>query len=120
VAVLHSSYTLLVPLMLLPVLVIFPWSLLHTMHAPSRTPSQVIFRQGVDGNDLFLIRTGYVRLLRDVTIGDKDRQKINGMTAEMGSLQETMDILASPRRRLPKIHRQPVRVITHTHTPVSG
>ena len=66
---------------------------------------QVIFQQGSDGSDLFLIRAGYVRLLRDLAMKDEDRAKINGMTMEMEALQETMDTLASPScRRLKQRH----------------
>jgi hypothetical protein len=57
----------------------------------------VIFRQGSDGDDVYVLRRGYVRLLREVKMQSSHKQRFNSLTHSMLGLRETLEVL-SPRR----------------------
>ncbi|KAG2430275.1 hypothetical protein HXX76_010370 [Chlamydomonas incerta] len=55
----------------------------------------VVYKQGTVGNDLFIIRSGYVRLLKQVALDDNVRQRLNRMSAELSAVREQTDVAAS-------------------------
>ncbi|KAG2447688.1 hypothetical protein HYH02_007148 [Chlamydomonas schloesseri] len=55
----------------------------------------VVYKQGTVGNDLFIIRSGYVRLLKQVTLDDNVRQRLNRMSAELSAVREQTDVAAA-------------------------
>eukprot|EP00198_Chlamydomonas_reinhardtii_P006080 XP_001695416.1 predicted protein [Chlamydomonas reinhardtii] len=55
----------------------------------------VVYKQGTVGNDLYIIRSGYVRLLKQVTLDDNVRQRLNRMSAELSAVREQTDTAAA-------------------------
>ena len=64
----------------------------------------VILKQGSDTNDLFLIRTGFVRLLRRVKVDEESRERINKVSEAVSATSQDLDAILSPRRHLPKLN----------------
>eukprot|EP00195_Chlamydomonas_chlamydogama_P012546 CAMPEP_0202915964 /NCGR_PEP_ID=MMETSP1392-20130828/67218_1 /ASSEMBLY_ACC=CAM_ASM_000868 /TAXON_ID=225041 /ORGANISM="Chlamydomonas chlamydogama, Strain SAG 11-48b" /LENGTH=353 /DNA_ID=CAMNT_0049608189 /DNA_START=47 /DNA_END=1105 /DNA_ORIENTATION=+ len=66
----------------------------------------LIYRQNSEGEDLYLIRSGFVRTLRNLAVDSPSRERLNSMTGEIGRLSSTLDTLMSPRRALPDLSQQ--------------
>eukprot|EP00798_Chlamydomonas_sp_ICE-L_P012600 gene12600-15826_t len=62
----------------------------------------VIYRQGSEGEDMFLVRSGYVRLVREVPVSHDTRRSLNSMTDTLGALKDRLDTLAPLKERKQK------------------
>ena len=63
-----------------------------------------IFKQGCDCDDVRIIRTGFVRLLRDVDVDPTSRGRINQATRTLAATSRNIDALITPRGPpLPKL-----------------
>ena len=81
---------------------------LMTLSRLARTSSfasgSAIYKQGSETDDLFIIRTGFVRLLREVKVDGDSRGRINRATKAVSMTSQSLDAIVSPRRILPKLN----------------
>ena len=54
-------------------------------------------------NDI-LIRTGFIRLIREVRVNQKDRRRINLATMSVRERSMDLDAIVTPRRPIPKLN----------------
>lgn len=52
---------------------------------------QVIYQKGFTGDDLYLIRFGYVRLLRSVLLDNTCRQRLNKVAGEVTLMRAKLE-----------------------------
>ncbi|KAL6763749.1 hypothetical protein V8C86DRAFT_196093 [Haematococcus lacustris] len=67
-------------------------------------PGASIYRQESEGSDVFVIRSGFVRLLRELPVGPSVRDSINSLSHTLSHLRESVQQLSSPgqaHQRLP-------------------
>jgi CRP-like cAMP-binding protein len=60
-------------------------------------PGQIIFQQGSEGEDVYLIKRGFVRVLRDTRLEDSDRKRLNRTTRENKDLEQDIGQMITPR-----------------------
>lgn len=63
-------------------------------------PGSIIFQQESEGDAVFLIKSGFVRVVRDVLIEDADRLRINKLTKKCADLDCDINSNMSPRSKV--------------------
>lgn len=58
---------------------------------------QIVFQQGSEGEDVYLIKTGFVRVLRDTRLEESDRNRLNHVARDNQNLDEDIAHVVTPR-----------------------
>ena len=62
-------------------------------------PGSIVFQQGSEGEEIFVIKSGFVRVVRDCHLEDKDRQRFNTAFKDNLDLEDDIMKLATPRSK---------------------